>query len=174
MFQMLVIVSSYEFPEGSAASSDLGYLLRSRIAVGPPWWLPSVTSGVGLGFGGGWDRWSVACMACVNTETLGFHGAFNAFLYIWFTSCSRIITSFCVFLDVEHRSLFRKLLQEFWNLPCSGRAVTQVSPCRIANAEDHPEVHFSTCIRFRFLEALAFDCSGVEIPCTKAPHGSPS
>lgn len=171
---MLVIVSSYEFPEGSAASSDLGYLSRSRIAVGPPWWLPSVTSGVGLGFGGGWDRWSVACMACVNTETLGFHGAFNAFLHIWFTSCSRIITSFCVFLDVEHRSLFRKLLQEFWNLPCSGRAVTQVSPCRIANAEDHPEVHFSTCIRFRFLEALAFDCNSVEIPRTKAPPGSPS
>lgn len=52
MFQMLVIVSGYEFPEGSAASSDLGYLLRSRIAVGPPCWLPSVTSGVGLGFRG--------------------------------------------------------------------------------------------------------------------------
>lgn len=30
-------------------------------------------------------------MACLDIETLGFHGAFYAFLHIWFTSCSEIM-----------------------------------------------------------------------------------
>lgn len=170
MFQMLVIVSRFW------VSRRIGGLLRFGIFIEVTHhsWLPSVTSGERGGRGRGEDRWSAACMACVDGKTLGFHGAFYAFLHIWFTSCSRIITSFCVFLDVEHGSVFRKLLQEFWNpSPRSGRAGTQASPCRIANTEDHPEVHFSTCIRFRFLEALTFDCIEVEIPCAKAPHGSP-
>lgn len=107
MFQMLVIVSLLWVPR------RIGSLLRFGIfiEVTHRCWASLLASLCnkwgGVGFLGGWDRWSVACMACVNTETLGFHGAFYAFLHIWFTSCSRIITSFCVFLDVEHRSVFR-------------------------------------------------------------------
>lgn len=50
------------------------------------------------------ERWNTGVSWCV---------FFYAFLHIWFTSCSRIVSSFCVFLDVEHRSVFRKLLLEF-------------------------------------------------------------
>lgn len=32
-----------------------------------------------------------AVMACLDIETLRFHGAFYAFLRIWFTSCSKIM-----------------------------------------------------------------------------------
>lgn len=120
----------------------------------------------------GKNRWP-AVMACLDIETLGFHGAFYAFLHIWFISCSELMAGLLL--------SFRML-----NIYCHN---VILNFCKISSSPLFCETSESWSIdplqnlwyitsswRYTVSKYIALwpctgvACIGVEIPHTKAIH----